>query len=116
VKLLPAGAGTGYGQHYLAREPTWIGLVPVGYADGFRRDMTGTHVLVAGERRPVVGTVSMDAFAVELPEELPAGSPVTLLGDGIVAEDHARVAETIAYEIVCGLTARAPRALRVVEG
>jgi alanine racemase len=116
VKLLLAGAGTGYGQRYVAREPTWIGLVPVGYADGFRRDMTGTHVLVAGERRRVVGTVSMDAFAVELPEELPAGSPVTLLGDGIVAEDHARVAETIAYEIVCGLTARAPRARRVVEG
>ena len=47
--------------------PTWIALVPVGYADGFRRDMTGTEVLVAGERCPVVGTVSMDVIAVETP-------------------------------------------------
>ena len=54
----------------------------------------------------------MDAFAVELPAELPVGTPVTLLGDGILAEDHARVADTIGYEIVCGLNIRAPRARR----
>ena len=48
------------------RQPTWIGLVPVGYADGFRRDLTGTEVRVSGERSRVVGAVSMDAFAVEL--------------------------------------------------
>jgi alanine racemase len=116
VKRLEPRASTGYGRRFVAREPTWIGLVPVGYADGFRRDMTGSEVAVAGDRRPVVGTVSMDALAVELPGELPVGTPVTLLGDGILAEEHARVAETIAYEIVCGLTTGAPRAERVVEG
>jgi alanine racemase len=116
VKRLEPGTSTGYGRRYLAREPTWIGLVPVGYADGFRRDLTGTDVAVGGERRRVVGTISMDALAVELPGELPVGTPVTLLGDGILAEEHARIAETIAYEIVCGLTTRAPRAQRVVEG
>ena len=54
---------------------TWIGIVPVGYGDGFRRGLTGTEVRVDGERRRVVGTVSMDSFAVELAGELPVGTP-----------------------------------------
>ena len=61
---------------FVAERDTWIGIVPVGYADGFRRDLTGTEVRVAGERRRVVGTISMDAFAVELDRELPVGTPV----------------------------------------
>jgi alanine racemase len=114
VKQLLLGDSTGYGRRFVADRPTWIGIVPVGYADGFRRDMTGTDVLIEGERRAVIGMVSMDAIAVELPGELPVGTPVTLLGDGILAEDHARVADTIAYEIVCGLNTRAPRAQREI--
>ena len=116
VKLLGTGQSTGYGRTFVAAEPTWIGIVPVGYADGFRRDLTGTTVLVAGEPRPVVGTISMDAFAVALDRELPAGEAVTILGDGIRAEEHARVAGTIAYEIVCGVSTGAPRAVREVVG
>ena len=58
----------------------------------------------------------MDAFAVELSGELPIGTPVTLIGDGILAEDHARVAGTIGYEIVTGLDSRPERAQRVVRG
>ena len=73
VKLLQPGESTGYGRTFVADAPTWIGIVPVGYADGFRRDLTGTEVLVAGDRRRVVGTVSMDAFAVELDRELSVG-------------------------------------------
>jgi len=92
VKQLAPGESTGYGRRFVADRPTWIGIVPVGYADGFRRDMTGTEVLVEGERRRVVGTISMDALAVELDHQLPAGTPVTLVGDGILIEDHARVA------------------------
>src|SRR5213078_1624837 len=49
VKLLHAGESTGYGRRFIAERPTWIGIVPLGYADGFRRDMTGTEVLVDGE-------------------------------------------------------------------
>jgi alanine racemase len=116
VRRLLLGDSTGYGRRFVAERPTWIGIVPVGYADGFRRDMTGTEVLVGGEQRRVVGTVSMDAMAVELPGEVAVGTPVTLLGDGILAEEHARVADTIAYEIVCGLNTRAPRARRDVIG
>jgi alanine racemase len=103
VKRLPPGESTGYGRRFVAERETWIGIVPVGYADGFRRDMTGTEVLVMGERRRVVGTVSMDAVAVELPAAVPVDTDVTLIGDGILAEEHARVADTINYEIVCGV-------------
>ncbi|TML75057.1 MAG: alanine racemase, partial [Actinobacteria bacterium] len=92
----------------------WIGIVPVGYADGFRRDMTGTEVLVDGEPRRSVGTVSMDAFAVELERELPVGTPVTIIGDGLLIERHAQVAETIGYEIACGINSDPARARRVV--
>ena len=67
VRLLEPGESTGYGRAFVAEEPTWIGIVPVGYGDGFRRDLTGTQVRVGGELRRVVGTVSMDSFAVELP-------------------------------------------------
>ena len=115
VKRLQPGQSTGYGRRFVAQEPTWIGIVPVGYADGFRRDMTGTEVLVEGERRRVVGTISMDALAVELDRELSQGTPVTLVGDGILIEDHARIADTIGYEIATGLDTSSERATRVVR-
>jgi alanine racemase len=114
VRQLAAGASTGYGRQFTAEAPTWIGMVPIGYADGFRRDMTGTEVRVDGELRRVVGTISMDAVAVELDRELPVGTPVTLVGDGVLVEDHARVADTITHEIVCGLERSPTRARRVV--
>ena len=114
VKRLAPGESTGYGRTFVAKRPTWIGIVPVGYGDGFRRDLTGTQVRVDGELRPVVGTISMDSFAVELDRELPAGTAVTLLGPGVLAEDHARVAGTINYELVCGISTRPERARRVV--
>lgn len=113
VKRLEPGQSTGYGRRFVATAPTWVGIVPVGYADGFRRDLSGTHVLVDGEPRQVVGAVSMDAFAVVLDRELPAGTPVTLVGDGIRIEEHARVADTIGYEIATGLNTRSGRARRV---
>jgi alanine racemase len=114
VFLLQPGESTGYGRRFVAEQPTWIGIVPVGYADGFRRDMTGTEVLVDGEPRRAVGTVSMDAVAVELDRELPVGTPVTIVGDGLPIERHARVAGTIGYEIACGINSDPTRARRVV--
>jgi alanine racemase len=113
-RLLRPGDSTGYGRGFVAERETWIGIVPVGYADGFRRDMTGTEVLVAGEPRRVVGVVSMDAFAVELDRELPRGTPVTIVGPGAPLEGHARVAETITYELASRIESGASRANRVV--
>jgi alanine racemase len=114
VKQLAPGQSTGYGRRFTAEEPTWIGIVPVGYADGFRRDLTGTEVRVGDEPRRVVGTVSMDSFAVELDRELPLSTPVVLLGHGVLAESHARVAGTINYELVCGIETGPLRARRKV--
>ena len=114
VRLLQPRESTGYGRRYVAEGPTWTGIVPLGYADGFRRDMTGTEVLVDGEPRRAIGTVSMDAVAVELDRELPVGTPVTIVGDGILIEQHAALAGTIGYEIACGINSDPTRARRVV--
>jgi alanine racemase len=114
VKELAPGESTGYGRRFAVSEPTWVGIVPVGYADGFRRDMTGTRVIVEGEPRPVIGTVSMDAIAVELPGRVATDTPVTLIGDGLLVEAHAAVADTINYEIVCGINTSPARARRSV--
>jgi alanine racemase len=113
VKRLQAGESTGYGRTFVADRETWIGIVPVGYADGFRRGLTGTEVLVDGERRTAVGTVSMDSFAVELPDELPRGTAVTLIGDGLLVESHAARAGTINYEITTGIRLPPERARRL---
>jgi alanine racemase len=116
VRRLARGASTGYGRRFVAVEETWIGIVPVGYADGFRRDMTGTEVLVGTDRAEVVGTVSMDALAVRLAAPVETGAPVTLVGDGITLEAHARVAETIGYELACGIRTSGERSTREVVG
>jgi alanine racemase len=117
VRRLAPGDSTGYGRVFIAQEETWLAIVPVGYADGFRRDLTGTHVLVGGARCRVVGAVSMDAIAVVLPEQVEVGTPVTLVGNGITLEQHARVADTIAYELACGIRHQKGRSTRVaVDG
>jgi alanine racemase len=115
ARLLRAGESTGYGRHFVAERDTWIGILPVGYADGFRRDLTGTQVLVDGERRSIVGTVSMDATAVELDGERPPGTTVTIVGPGLPLEEHARVAGTLTYELASRINASPTRARRVVH-
>jgi alanine racemase len=114
ARLLRTGESTGYGRRFIAERETWIGIVPVGYADGFRRDLTGTQVRVGGELRRVVGTISMDAMAVELDRELPVGTPVVVIGRGMLAEEHARCAGTITYELVCGIDSSPVRSRRMV--
>jgi alanine racemase len=113
VKQLAPGESTGYGRAFVADAPTWIGLVPVGYADGFRRDLTGTAVLVGGEPCTVVGAVSMDAFAVALPGPLPVGTPVAIVGPGASLEAHARIADTINYELATRIESGETRARRL---
>ena len=116
VRTLAPGESTGYGRRFVAETVTRIGLVPIGYADGFRRGLTGTEVLVGGTRRRVLGSISMDSLAVELGDEQ-AGTTVTLIGDGVLAEEHARVLDTINYEITTGINRDPLRAeRRVLDG
>ena len=114
-KLLHAGESTGYGRRFVAERDTWIGIMPLGYADGFRRDLIGTEVRVGGERRRVIGAVSMDATAVELDRELPPGTPVTIVGHGMPLEEHARVADTITYELTARINTSPTRSRRAVN-
>lgn len=114
VKLLHAGESTGYRRRFTAEQDTWIGIVPVGYGDGFRRDLTGTEVFVDGARARVVGVVSMNALAVQLVGEVVPGAPVTLIGSGVSLDAHARVAGTISYELACGIGVSPARTTRTV--
>lgn len=116
VKTVPAGGSVGYGRRFVAERPTRVGMVPVGYGDGFRRGLMGAQVVVGGSRRPVVGAVSMDALVVELDEE-EEGARVTLLGDGVLAEEYARHLGTINHEITTAIRSDPLRAdRRVVDG
>jgi alanine racemase len=116
VRRLAPGESTGYGRRFVAGEERWIGIVPVGYADGFRRDLSGTQVLVAGEPRRVVGAVSMDAFAVELEGPCARGTVVTIVGPGLPLEAHARLAGTISYELATRIESSPTRARRLLSG
>jgi alanine racemase len=116
VKRLHAGESTGYGRRFVAARDTWIGIVPVGYGDGFRRALTGAELIVGESRARVVGVVSMNALAVELAGEVPAGTPVILVGGGVSLDAHARVAGTIGYELACGIGVSAGRSPRTVVG
>jgi alanine racemase len=118
VKRCAAGESAGYGRRFVAAQDTWLGVLPIGYGDGWRRGLSNNaDVLVAGQRYPLVGTVSMDNVTIDLgpdPEaERLRGAPATLIGadreQRITAEDVARRLDTINYEITCGLTPRVPR-------
>ena len=89
--------------------------MPVGYADGFRRDLTGTEVVVAG-RAGAGRRNRLDGRARRRPARRGAaqGDTVTLVGDGVLIEEHARVSGTIPYEIACGIVSRATRSEREV--
>ena len=113
VKQLEAGQDIGYGATYTTEETQWIGTLPIGYADGWIREMQNFHVLIKGEFCPIVGRVSMDQVTIRLPEEMPLGTRVTLIGrDGekeITATEVADYRGTINYEVVCLLSDRIPR-------
>ena len=113
VKTVPAGAHVGYGATYESDTEQVIATLPIGYADGWTRDMQNFSVLVDGQLCPIVGRVSMDQITIRLPKFYPLGTKVTLIGsDGdkeITATDVAVYRGTINYEVVCLLSDRIPR-------
>jgi alanine racemase len=120
VKPFTSRMSAGYGRTWRAARGTWVGIVPVGYADGFSRDLSNNdEVLVGGRRVPVVGTVSMDLIAVDLGPEAAerGGEEVVIIGrqgtDRITADEIARRRDSISYEVTCAVS---PRVARVHEG
>ena len=118
VKPCRAGESAGYGRRFVADRDTYLGVLPIGYGDGWRRALSNNaEVLVAGRRHPLVGTVSMDNITIELGADERAlrlrGESATLIGvqggERISAEDIARRLGTINYEVTCALTPRVPR-------
>lgn len=116
VRMLPAGASISYGRTYITPRPMTVGLVPVGYGDGYHRLLSNRGaVLVNGQRAPIVGRVTMDQFVVDLSAVGPVSlhDEVVLIGaqkaDCITAEDVARWSETINYEVTTALLPRIPR-------
>ena len=116
LKRVHAGETLGYGRTFVAERETLVATVPAGYADGYPRPLSNRgRVVVRGRFAPVVGRVSMDLTLVDVTDVpgVEEGERVTLLGadSGLLlpAEELARTAGTLSYEITCGVSARVPR-------
>ena len=118
LRELSTGETVGYNATFAAPRPMRLAMLPVGYADGLRREMSSTNARPGGwvmlrgrdavdRRAPIVGRVSMNLTMVDVTgiDGLHVGDEVVLLGDGITADDHARLAETISYEVLCAVRA-----------
>lgn len=119
IKRAPAGSGVGYGHTFVTPRESLIGVLPVGYADGYRRGLQhGGEVIVRGARAPVVGAVSMDLTTIDVTDIAGAsvGDDVILWGESgsevISVNDVARLAQTISYEMLCTVGKRVPRVIR----
>jgi alanine racemase len=116
LRDLPANRALGYGGTYITKAPSRIAVLPVGYADGFNRKLSSRgRVIVRGGFAPIVGRISMDLTLVDI-TAIPSagmGDEVVLLGacDGLTisAHEHAALADTIPYEILCNVSKRVPR-------
>ncbi|HEY4379523.1 MAG TPA: alanine racemase [Acidobacteriaceae bacterium] len=105
------GETIGYNATFTAEKPMRLALMPVGYSDGLRRELSSTNakpggwVMIRGERAAIVGRISMNLTMVDVSaiEGARGGDEVVVLGDGVTADDHARIAGTISYEILCGV-------------
>ena len=116
VKTLPAGREISYGGTYVTKADTVVATIPVGYADGYRRNLSGRfHVLIRGQKAPILGRICMDQMMVDVTAipGVTVGDQVTLIGtDGgetITVEEIAARADSFNYEFVCGISRRVPR-------
>ena len=111
VQHLQPGERVGYGFRFEATEEMTIGVVACGYADGYPRHApTGTPVLVNAQRTRTLGSVSMDMLCVDISDipEAYIGTPVTIWGEGLSADEVAAAAGTLSYELLCALAPRVP--------
>jgi alanine racemase len=111
VRRLGPGDGVSYGLTFRAERPMFAATVPVGYAEGYRRALSGrVEALIGGKRRPLLGRVTMDACVFGVDEGVEVGEEVVLLGgqagERVGAEELGRLAGTINYEITVGVNPR----------
>ena len=116
VKTLPAGREISYGGTYVTTKPTVVATIPVGYADGYRRQLSGKfHVLIRGKKAPILGRICMDMMLVDVTDipEASVNDQVVLVGrsddEVITMEEIAEAAGSFNYEFVCGISRRVPR-------
>jgi len=112
LKEVPVGTAVSYGGTWVARRPSRIAVLPVGYADGYSRHLSNAgEVLLHGKRLPVAGRVCMDLTMIDVTDfpQARLGDPVTLWGPGLPAEEVAERAGTISYELFCAVSPRVPR-------
>ena len=115
VKTVPAGTGISYGSTYITDKETRVATIPVGYGDGYPRNLSNKgYVIIAGKKCPILGRVCMDQFMVDVTGmDIKEGDVATLVGnDGeecITVEELAEIAGTFNYEFVCDLGKRIPR-------
>ena len=116
VKTLPAGREISYGGTYVTKKDTVVATIPVGYADGYRRNLSGRfYVLIHGRKAPILGRICMDQMMVDVTDipDVRVGNRVTLVGtDGdetITMEQISALADSFNYEFVCGISRRVPR-------
>ena len=116
LRDIPAGTGVGYNQRWRAERPTRLGVIAVGYGDGFSRHLSNRGRVIVGDHyAPIVGNISMDLTTIDVTDipDAALGDEVLLIGQSehcrVGADEHARIAGTIVYEILCGLSPRVPR-------
>ena len=116
LKLLEAGREISYGGTFVTTRPTMVATIPVGYADGYRRSLSGKfHVLIHGKEAPILGRVCMDQLMVDVTHipETRLEDTVILIGKSgdaqITVEQIAAAADSFNYEMVCGISRRVPR-------
>ena len=118
VKKIPAGTPVSYGSTYVTRSETNLVTVPVGYADGYSRRLSNKgQVIIRGQRFPVVGRVTMDLIMVDVGQtQVAVGDEVVLIGEQnnqmISADEVAKLADTISYEVITGIGKRVARVYR----
>ena len=116
LRTIPRGGTVSYNGTFVAKRPTRIAVLPIGYADGYSRRLSNRgSVLIQGRRAPIVGLVCMDMIMVDVTDlaQLQVGETVILIGqqgeESIWADEVANWIDTIPYEVLCGIGSRVPR-------
>jgi len=115
IRQIEKGDYVGYSNQWQASRKSTIATVSVGYADGYpRQAANGTPVLINGERAKLAGVVSMDLISVDVTElsKISVGDPVELWGENLCANEVAKCANTIGYDLISGVSRRVPRVYR----